>query len=682
LEKDRNLRYQSAEEIRRDLQRVKRDSESTHVGATLAAARSRPTRKSIRWATATISAIALTALALAGRSLLPRRTHALTDRDTIVLSDFSNTAGDPVFDGTLQQGLSAELEQSPFFSIISQERAQQTLRLMGQSSDERLTPRIAQQVCVRTGSAAVLSGSISRLGTQYVLGLKALNCHSGDSLADVQVTASDKEQVLKALANATTRLRIKLGESVGTVENFNAPLEQVTTPSLEALQAYSLGRTMINKQDEAAAVPFFQRAISLDPKFAMAYASLGVVYYSYSEKDSLGYFRKAYELRGQVGERERFYIEAHYHSYVTGDLEKSRRANEAWAQTYPRDDVPLYNLGGIYPQLGEYSKDLERAGKLFRLLPEDCGSYESLLSSYLNLSRLSEAQATAQEAREKDLDCPFLWFDLYDLAFLKNDAAGMAQQMQGAANKPEVERLLLRSAADTAAYSGRMGLARELSQRGIAEFQLVEMKEQVAWREALFALREALFGNTAEARQLAGVAVGMSTSRDVQYAAALALALAGYSSQARERVNALGKRFPEDTCVQFNFLPTVRAQLALTRKKPLRAVEVLKPASPYELGHTETGALYPVFVRGEAYLAAKQGTAATIEFQKILDHPGVVVNDPIGALARLGLARAHVLNADTEKARVAYQDFLSLWKDADPDIPILKQAKAEYAKLQ
>ncbi len=685
LEKDRNLRYQSAEEIHRDLQRLKRASESTHAGAVVATAPSPPTHKSIRWATATISAILITALALAGWSLRPRRAHALTDRDTIVLSDFSNTTGDPVFDRTLQQGLSAELEQSPFFSIISEERAQQTLRLMGQPPDARLTPGVARQLCARTGSAAVLDGSIAKLGTQYVLGLKAVSCRSGDSLAEVQVTANGKEQVLKALANATTSLRIRLGESLGTVEKFNAPIEQVTTPSLEALQAYSLGRTMINKQDEAAAVPFFQRAVTLDPNFAMAYASLGVVYYSYSEKDSLGYFRRAYGFREQVGERERFYIEAHYHSYVTGDLEKSRRANEVWAQTYPRDDVPLYNLGGlggIYPQLGEYSKDLERAGELFRLLPEDCGSYYSLLFSYLNLNRLNEAQATAHEAREKRLDCPFLRFELYELAFLQNDGAGMAQQVQSAANKPEVEGLLLRSAADTAAYSGRLRLARELSQRGIAEFQRAEMKEQVAWQEAVFALREALFGNTAEARQRAGAAVSMSESRDVQYAAAVAQAFAGYSRQAQERADALGKRFPEDTLVHFNFLPTLRAQLALRRKNAFRAIEVLRAASPYELGHTETGALYPVFVRGEAYLAAKQGTAATAEFQKILDHPGVVVNDPIGALARLGLARAHVLNGDTEKARAAYQDFLTLWKDADPDIPILIAAKSEYAKLK
>ena len=683
LEKDRKLRYQSAEEMRRDLQRLKRDSESTHLGAAVAKASVQTARKSIQWLLAAIPLSLVITVALLGWLSRPHRAHALTDRDTVVLSDFTNTTDDPVFDGTLRQGLSAELEQSPFLTIISDERIQQTLRLMGQPQDVRLTPGIARQLCARTGSAAVLDGSIAKLGTQYVLGLKAVSCSSGDSLAQVQVTTNGKEQVLKALVKATTSLRIKLGESLGTVEKFNAPIEQVTTPSLEALQAYSLGRTMIIKQDEAAAVPFFQRAISLDPNFAMAYASLGVVYYGYSERDSLGYFRKAYELREQVSERERFYIEAHYHSYVTGDLEKSRRANEAWAQTYPRDDVPLYNLSdGIYPQLAEYNKALERANELLHLRPEECGSYDSVLFSYLNLNRFNEAQATAHEAHGKKLDCTLLHFYLYKLAFLQNDATGMAQQVDGAPDDLQVEGWLYCAAADTAAYSGRLRLARELSQRGIGAFKRAEMKEQVAWKESLSALREGLFGNSAGAKQQADMALRLSVSRDLQYGVGLTLAFAGYSRQAEERAGTLEKSFPEDTLVKFIFLPTLRAQLALRGKNALGAIEILKAADPYELAQTDTAPLYPVFVRGNAFLAARQGRAAAAEFQKILDHPGVVVNDPIGALARLGLARAHVLNGDTEKGRAAYQDFLTLWKDADQDIPILKEAKAEYEKLK
>jgi tetratricopeptide (TPR) repeat protein len=510
-----------------------------------------------------------------------------------------------------------------------------------------------------------------------------VNCRSGDVLAEVQATAVGKEQVLKALVDATTSLRIKLGESIGTVEKFNASIEQVTTPSLEALQAYSLGRSMIYKQDQAAAVPFFQRAISLDPNFAMAYASLGVVYYSYSVEDSLGYFQKAYELRERVGERERLYIEAHYHAYVTGDLEKSRQANEMWAQLYPRDNVPLYYLSvSIYPQLGEYNNALERANELLRLHPEDCRSYGLLVSSFVNLNRLGEAQAAAIQAREKKLGCPLLRLAVYHLAFLQNDATAMAQQIEGAADNAEVEGLLLRAAADTAAYSGRLRVARGLSQRGIGEFRRAEMKEQAAWLEALSALREALLENRAEAKQQAEMSLGLSRSRDVQYGAGMALALAGYSGQAKEAVVALEKRFPHDTVVQVNFLPTLRAVDALKHNNAPGAIEALKAADPYELGHIDTGSLYPVFMRGKAFLATKQAAAATAEFQKILDNRGIVLNEPIGALARLGLARAHVLAGDSEKARAVYQDFLMIWKDADPDIPILNQAKAEYSKLQ
>lgn len=684
LEKERKLRYQSAGEIRTDLQRLKRDLQACDTGGQITGARPRPVAaKSLRWVVATSLAILLTGLALSGWLLRFHRARPLTDKDTIVISDFINTAGDPVFDGTLRQGLSAQIGQSPFFRVISEDHVRETLRLMGQQPDARLTPEIARELCVRTGSAAVIDGSIAKLGTQFVINLKTVNCPTGDALAEVQATAGSKEQVLQALVDATTSIRIKLGESVGTVEKFNAPIEQVTTPSLDALQAYSFGRRMMNKQDQAAAVPFFQRAVNLDPNFAMAYASLGVVYYSYSDKDSLGYFQKAYELRERVCDRERLYIEAHYHAYVTGNLEKSRQVNEMWAQSYPRDSVPLYNLSlGIYPQLGEYNNALERASALMHLEPEDCSSYESLVSSLVRLNRLGEARAAATQARAKKLDC-LLRLAVYDLAFLQNDARGMAQQIEeGSADSAEVEGLLLRAAADTAGYSGRLRVATGLSQRGIGEFRRAGMKEQAAWLQALSAVREGLFGNGVEAIQQAEMALELATSRDVQYGAGLALAFAGNSRQAQEAAVALAKRFPDDTVVQTNFLPTLRALLALKRNDTSGAITALKVADPYELGHIDIGSLYPVFVRGKAYLAAKQPRAAMAEFQKILDHPGIVVNEPIGALTRLNLARARRLSGDRKKARAAYQDFLTLWKDADPDIPILKQAKAEYAKLQ
>jgi tetratricopeptide (TPR) repeat protein len=680
LEKDRKLRYQTAADIRTDLQRLKRDSGWGAVHVVEAGVS--PGRKWIRWMAATGAIILVTGLAIGGWLLYAGKTHALTDKDTIVLADFTNTTGDPVFDGTLRQGLSVQLEQSPFLSLISEERVQQTLRLMGQPPDARLTPDIARQVCQRTGSAALLDGSIANLGSQYVLGLKAVNCHSGDYLAEEQVTADGKEQVLKALVKGTTRLRTKLGESLNTVEKFNTPIEQVTTPSLEALHAYSLGRTMIYKQDAAAAVPFFQRAITLDPNFAMAYASLGVVYYTYSAKDSRDYFRKSFELRERVSERERFYIEAQYYGYVVGDLEKVRQVYELWAQTYPRDDIPPYNLSGIYLHLGQYDKALTRAVESLRLQPGDCGSYDFLVSSYLKLNRLDEARAAGEEAQVKKLDCPFLRLALYHLAFLQNDAAGMAQQVDGTAGKLDAEGLLLQAEADTAAYYGRLRQARDFSRRGIAAVERAEMKELIAWLKANSATREALFGNAAEARQGASMALVLSTGRDVQYGAALALVLGGAAARAQVLTDDLGKRFPEDTIVQFNFLPTLQAKLALTRNDASKAIKILQAAGPYELGDAEAGTLNPVFVRGEAYLAAHRGSEAAVEFQKVLDHRGIVLNGPIGALAHLQIGRAYAMQGDTTKAKAAYQDFLTLWKDADPDIPILIAAKSEYAKLK
>jgi eukaryotic-like serine/threonine-protein kinase len=679
LEKDRDLRYQHASDMRSELLRLKRDTESAQLpAATSAGAKS---LLGMGWKVALSVALAVVVLAAGGYFYL-HRTPKLTDKDTIFLADFTNTTGDPVFDGTLRQGLSVQLEQSPFLSLVSEERIQQTLRLMGQPPDARLTPDIARQLCQRTGSAAVLDSSIANLGSQYVLGLKAVNCRSGDSLAEEQVTADGKEQVLKALAEATTRLRTKLGESLGTVEKFNTPVEQVTTPSLEALQAYSLGRTMMDKEDYAAAVPFFQRAINLDPNFAMAYASLGVVYYIYSEKESLRYFRKAYELRERVSERERFYIEAHFQDYVTGDLEKARQVYELWAQTYPRDDIAHVNLSGTYLHVGQYDKALAQAGESLHLLPTDCQSYSFLVAAYVNLNRLDEARATVEETQVKKLDCIFLRFYVYQLAFLQNDTAGMAQQVEGAAGKP-FEDFLLSAEADTAAYSGRFRQARELSRRAIAAAERAEGKEMAALYEAHAATREVLFGNAAEARQRAAAALALSTVRDVQNRAALALALAGDAGRAQALADDLGKRFPEDTIVQFHVLPTLYAQLALTRTDASKAIEVLQAASPYELGDMlGNDPLYSIYVRGEAYLAAHQGKEAAAEFQKILDHRGIVLNGLIGALAHLQMGRAYAMQGDSAKAKMAYQDFLTLWKDGDPDIPILKQAKAEYAKLE
>jgi serine/threonine protein kinase/Flp pilus assembly protein TadD len=684
LEKDRRLRYQSASDIRTDLQRLKRDSDSARAAMAATELSMRPAAKSrqIRRWVVTGTSVLVIGVAVGGWLFISRKAHALTDKDTIVLADFTNATGDTVFDGTLRQGLSVQLEQSPFLSIISDQQVQQTLQMMGQKPDAKLTPEIARELCQRTGSSAVLDGSIASLGSQYVLGIQATNCHTGDVLAEEQATADNKEQSLKALGGAVTKLRAKLGESLNSVQRFDTPIEQATTPALEALQAYSAGRKiMVGKGDSAAAAPFFSRAIQIDPKFAMAYAALGNAYSNLAEMGlAADNIRKAYELRGSVSDREKFYIESHYFHFVTGDLEKARRVYEIWTQTYPRDVGPLTNLAVIDSFLGNYERSLAMATEAVRLSPEDGQNYANLVDAYIFLDRLDQARTAAAEAQSKKLDSPDLRIYLYMVAFLQNDAAGMRQQVAWSEGEPGVEDALLANEADTAAYAGNLRRAREFSRRASTSAQLAEEKETAAGYEVSAALREALLGNTREARKLCDAALALSTDRDTQYGVALALVLAGDDSRGKALANQLAEQFPEDTAVQFCYLPTIHGLLALRRGDSSKAVEALRPATPFELGIAAR--LYPAYVRGRVYLAADEGSEAAAEFQKIIDHRGIVVNEPIGALAHLGLARAYAMQGDSARAKAAYQDFLTLWKDADPDIPILIAAQSEYAKLK
>jgi tetratricopeptide (TPR) repeat protein/predicted Ser/Thr protein kinase len=685
LEKNRKLRYQSAAEVRTDLQRLKRDSDSGRATVAAAEAALKPARKSTRWAVA-VTAILVIGLTVGRWLFFSRKAHALTDKDTIVLADFTNRTEDPVFDDTLKQALAVDLGQSPFLNILSEDKVRQTLQQMTRSPTERLTQDLAREVCQRAGSRAYLAGSIAALGTQYVIGLEALNCASGDVLAREQVTAAGKEQVLPSLGQAAAKLRSEVGESLGSVQKFDVPLEQGTTNSLEALKNLALGTKTQGERGAAEAIPFYKRAIELDPNFAVAYASLGGSYHNLGEPSlAAENTRKAYELRERVTERERFYITSRYYEYVIGDLEKARQSYELWAQTYPRDVVPAGNLNVIYDYLGQYDKALAQSRESYRLVPDGL-SYSNLVNAYLFLNRLEEARTTAEEAQAKNLDSPYLRINLYALAFLQNDAAGMAQQVAWAAGKSGVEDALLEGEADTAAYSGRLAKARGFSRQAVASAERAEEKETAAGYEADAAVREALFGNEAEARQRVAAVLALSTGRDVKYGAALALALAGDAHRAQALADDLGKRFPEDTIVQFNYRPTIHAQFALDRNDTSRAIEALQAATPYELGLPGTGSftpgLYPVYVRGDAYLAGHQGIEAAAEFQKILGNRGVVQNESIGVLSHLGLARAYAMQGDTAKAKAAYQDFLTLWKDADPDIPVLIAAKSEYAKLK
>jgi eukaryotic-like serine/threonine-protein kinase len=675
LEKDRDLRYQSAAEMRSDLQRLKRDSESTKLSVVAAPRKRMPW---IAWAAALI----LIASAVAAYFFLHRRAPKLTEKDTIVLADFTNTTGDPVFDGTLRQGLSAQLEQSPFLSLISDERIAQTLALMAQPKDSRLTKELTRDVCQRTASAATIEGSIASLGSQYVLGLNAVNCHNGDVLAQEQVTANGKEQVLKALGEGATKLREKLGESLASVQKYDAPPENVTTPSLEALQAYGLGlEGYIVKNDEHAAISFYQRAVSLDPNFAMAYVQLGAMYRNLGEEArGASATRRAYELRGRTSEWEKFDIASTYESLVTGNMEAARETSELWAQTYPRDETPQGVIFYAYMELGENEKALTAAQEgLKRDLPAALRYYKLVLA-YRFLNRLDEAQAAAGEARAHHLDGPALQVALYVVDFLQQNTAAMQKIAAELMGKPGYEDEILYYESSTAAYGGEFGKARELMRRAVDSAQRADEKETAAGYESYAAWNEALAGNMALAKQEAQAALALARGRDVETQSAITLALTGEFEQAVRLAGDLGKRLPIDTLVQSLYLPMIHAAVALRSADGGKAVEALAAAAPYELG-SETQ-LHPAYLRGEAYLASGRGAPAEVQFQKILDHPGIVGNNPIGALAHLGLGRAYALAGDGVKAKAAYQDFFALWKDADPDIPILLQAKAEYAKLK
>ena len=657
LEKDRNLRYQHASEMRTDLQRLKRDTESGHSAAASSGTVAVPHGKVWKVGVPVLLVALLVAGGLYYRS---QQSKPLTEKDTVVLADFANSTGDPVFDGTLRQGLSSQLEQSPFLNLLSDERIAQTLSLMTQPKNARLTHELAREVCQRTASTAALDGSIAQIGTQYLLTLKAVNCSSGESLASTEAQASDKNHVLEALGKLALEIRSKLGESLVSVQKYDAPAENVTTPSLEALKAYTLGyQEAIIKNDYAASIPLFQRAIGLDPKFAMAYARLGTSYYDLSENvRAAESIRKAYELRERVSERERFYIDSHNEQFVTGNLEAARKTYELWAQTYPRDDVPPTNLGIIYTSLGSYDKVIALAQEDLEFDPGSGAAYGNLLGAYLNVNRLDEAKTIAKQAQTRNLDTSQVHLTLYMVDFLQHDAAGMEQEAAGLMGKPGIEDQVLYYESDTAAYGGQFAKAWELTRRAAESAQHADEKEAAANYNAEAAVREALAGNTTLARQQAKAALALSKGRDVEAMSAIALGLAADSAQAMRLADDLGKRFPEDTIVQVNYVPMIYAAAALRGNDPGKAIESLAATAPYELGNPSQNLnffLYPIYVRGEAYLAMRQGTAAAAEFQKIIDHPGLVVNEPIGALAHLQLGRAYAMAGDTAKAKAAYR---------------------------
>jgi hypothetical protein len=631
----------------------------------------------------------VTAWSLAHSATRPK----LTDKDTLVLADFDNQTGDPVFDETLRQGLAVELDQSPFLSLISDQQAQQTLALMGQPKDARLTPEIARQICERTASAAILEGSIASLGSQYVLGLRARNCNTGSILDEEQIQAARREDVLNSLSQIARKFRTRVGESLATVEKHSTPLADATTQSLEALKVYSAGMKAHYNSGGAVGIPFFRRAVEMDPKFAMAYANLGLSYSEVGESAlSAESTTKAWQLRDRASDREKFFIDFLYDRNVTGNLEKAYQTLELWLQTYPRigdPPTPQDLLGGISTNgTGRFERVLETAPKEIAVHPDFFNGYANLALGNFYLDRFAEVEPPLQQAAEHKQANPIFLVIQYNLAWLKGDQEQMDRAVALAAGKRRAEHWMAHEQAFALARSGRLQASGRLSNRAVDLALQEGSREEAASYRAARAVWETLYGNTAEGERSATAALELSKGRDVQYAAGLALAFSGDTSRSETLAADLEKRFPEDTFVKFTYAPNLRALAALRRGKPAESVERLQTALRYELAvnglnfnHFYLGGLHSAYARGEALMATQRYGEAAVEFQKILDHRGIVGADPIGALAHLQLGRAFALSGDKVKAKAAYQDFLTLWKDADPDVPLLRSAKAEYDRL-
>jgi eukaryotic-like serine/threonine-protein kinase len=679
LEKDRDLRYQHAADIRTDLQRMKRDSESGHLATAGAAttAHGRLVRAKLR--KILVSVLLLSAVIAAGFYYHSHQSKPLTAKDTVVLSNFDNKTGDAVFDDALKQALAVELGQSPFLNILSDRKVSETLQMMGRTTNERITAEIGRELCLRTGSKALLGGTISSLGSHYLIDLNAVACSTGDTLANEQTEASSKEDVLKALSRASSSLRGKLGESLPSVQKFDVPIE-ATTSSLDALKSYSMGVRIRDEQGDPPALPSLKRAVELDPNFPMGYAVLAMVYDNFGETSrALEYATKAYQLRDRVSEREKFRITSAYFR-ATGELEKQAQTYDLWVANYPNDFVPHLDLGAYYALLGQHEKALAEYQQAMRLAPDALFSYVTLVETYLNLNRLEEAKATFDQALSRKLDGGYLRVQIYGLAFLRADAMLMAQQVAWSAGKLGDEDPLLALQADTEAYFGRLSPARDFWRRSVDSAIRAESKEAAASNQADAGWTEAEVGNVASARQKAVAALALSSGRDVKVLAALTLARIGDTPKAKLLVEELEKSYPSNTLLKFYWLPVIRAAVELSNGHSSEAIVDLEGAAPYEL--TQRGNLHPAYERGQAFLLSHNGTAAVVEFQKLLDHRGIVQNAVTGALAHLQIGRAYALAGDTAKAKGAYQDFFNLWKEADPDIPILKQAKAEFARLE
>ena len=642
------------------------------------------------WAWLAIALGMVLILAVGAMRLLSPRRPVLTSRDTVVLADVVNSTSDPVFNGTLRQGLEVQLEQSPFLSLVPEPRIRRTLAMMGQPADAQVTGETAREVCQRTSAAVVIDGSITGFGSQYVLGLRAKNCRTGDLLDEEQQQVARKEEVLNVLSQMASKLRSRLGESLNSVKEYSTPLAEATTPSLEALQAYSAGWQVHALHGASASLPFFRKAVQIDPQFAVAHASLGRIY---ADLDQLGLaadsITRAWQFRDRASDREKFFITATYQIFVTGNLEAAEQTCDSWIRAYPRDASPLTMIAGVInKEPGRYETALAAAQKAIELDPFFFPSYYSLGVVNVYLGNLNEGESALRSAAARGLDADEFIMLAYDIDFLKGDRAGMEREADRARTRPGGENWMSARESSLAAYSGQLHDARTISRRAVAEAEQAGQPERAALWKAGAAVREALMGDRKTAIEFANAALQLSHEREVEYGSALAFGISGDSGRAQALADEMEKQLPEDSAVRFNYLPTLRSVIALDRKEPQRAAELLQVAAPHDLGIPLSaisglfGALYPVYFRGEAYLAANKPAEAAGEFQKILNHRGIVVTDPIAVLAHLQLARSYAKSGDLAKAKSEYYEFLSLWKNADRDLPVLKQAEGEYVKLQ
>ena len=716
LEKDRDLRYRNAAEIQADLRRLQQASDSNAPEPVVvetdaperSAAASDPdaTKKAVahtgqetpklipemrarsrshlwRVLTAAAAGLVIAGVVVVFLYLHVRKAQALAPHASVVVADFSNTTGDPIFDGTLRQALALDLGQSPFVNVIPDRRIDAVLKEMEKPADTRLSSEIAREVCLRTNSKAFITGSIAQASDGYRMVVEALSCATGQSIASADATAASRDRVLHTLHKIDGQLRSQLGESLPSLRKFDKPLMEATTSSLEALQAYSTGQVLRQRKGNSEALPYMQRAVELDPNFAQAHAILGGIYSALSEPNlSRQSLLRAYELRNRVSEAERFFIETAYYDYVTGEEDKIAQTAKEWMQLYPGDAMPHIRLATLYSLSGNDALSAEQLREAIRLAPDYALAYTNLMLDYMQLKRLDEAKATYASARAQNIESENLELVRYDLAFVEGDTATMEQIDRSAKGKPGYQNRMALESARTDAFFGRFGLAREAVGQAISTAIVSGARESAAEHAAQHALAEAHAGNVSHARQFAVEALALGDGRSIDEAAAMAFARVQDNAQAEALADQLNRDYPVNVIVQNYTLPTIRGMIEINRNRPDKAVEILEPARKYELAMASYADLQPAYVRGLAYLELKDGPKAAAEFQKVLDNPGLVVNSIIGALSYLQLARAEKMSGDFDAARTHYQDFLALWKDADPNVTVLHQAKAEYAALE